>query len=145
MESTPKTVQLSENEILVPLVKACPSFKTKYVQELASKSESLWFSDDKFLPYIALGDFAHHVVGLKTSKQTDEFKDIFIQIEKFCTDADLRIREAATVGLLESIQNIAANTGLDPESFTPFLLPESLKYWKQLNAFWNGKSDTPKE
>ena len=67
---------------------------------------------------------------------------VFEEIEKFHNSEVSRIREAATIGFLEAIQNIAGNTNLDPEIFTEYLKPETLKWWRKLNSFWNGKSDT---
>jgi hypothetical protein len=61
-------------------------------------------------------------------------------IERLHVEGDSYVREAATIGLLESIQNQWGNNGVDPENFFPFLLPESARWWKSLNKFWTGES-----
>jgi hypothetical protein len=61
-------------------------------------------------------------------------------IERLHVEGDPYVREAATIGLLEGIQNVWGNNGVDPELFFPFLLPESVRWWKSLNKFWNGES-----
>jgi hypothetical protein len=50
------------------------------------------------------------------------------------------VREAATIGLLEGIQNVWSNNDVDPELFVVHLLPESAKWWLNLNDFWSGKA-----
>jgi len=59
-------------------------------------------------------------------------------------EGDDYVREAATIGALEGIQNIAGNSGVDPERFLPFLRKTSKKQWKKLNQFWGGKMRTIK-
>ncbi len=51
------------------------------------------------------------------------------------------VREAATIGLLEGIQNIASHTEneVDAKDFLQYLKPETAKWWHQLNDFWEGK------
>ena len=39
---------------------------------------------------------------------------------------------------LEGIQNVWGHE-IDPELFAPFLLPESRRWWDELNAFWRGE------
>ena len=54
-------------------------------------------------------------------------------------DGDQYVKEAATIGMLEGIQNVALNSGVEPESFVAYLKPESAKWWRQLNDFWEAK------
>ena len=68
---------------------------------------------------------------------------MFRVVEVLHTDGDAYVREAATIGLLESIQNVAGNIGVDPECFVPHLEPETSKWWAKLNAFWNGDASGP--
>ena len=55
-------------------------------------------------------------------------------------EGDQYVREAATIGLLEGIQNVWGNQNTDQELFAQHLLPESAKWWQSLNDFWSGKS-----
>lgn len=50
------------------------------------------------------------------------------------------MKEAATIGLLEGIQNIMGKRRLAPEVFVQYLKPESMKLWKKLNDFWDDKT-----
>lgn len=60
-------------------------------------------------------------------------------IEDFHTDGDDYVKEYATIGILEGIQNVWGNNDTDPENFAKFLLPISKQYWDSLNKFWNGE------
>jgi hypothetical protein len=104
------------------LTKACPSFQ--------SAEAPL---------YVVLGDFARHLLELHQTHEAAAFPAVAGVIEQLHVDGDREVREAATVGLLEGIQNAWRNNGLDPELFMTCLLPESRRWWSELNAFWRGE------
>jgi hypothetical protein len=83
--------------------------------------------------YIALGDFAAHLKSMLERGETNTFPDVFQVIEKLHVDGDGFVKEAATIGILESLQNAK-----EPEQFRRFLGPESEKWWDKLNSFWEG-------
>lgn len=47
------------------------------------------------------------------------------------------MREAATVGLLEDLQNENLHVSTAAKDFEAFLQPESLKWWGEVERFWN--------
>jgi len=108
------------------LMEACPSFRLP--------------AEDRELLYVMLGDFARHLLDLHRQHQTEVFPAVARVIERLHVDGDHYVREAATIGLLEGIQNFWGNNDTDPESFAPYLLPESIRWWRSLNDFWSGKS-----
>ena len=108
------------------LIEACPSYRLP--------------DDNNEMLYVMLGDFAHHLLQLQTQNQIETFPTIAKSIERLHLEGDQYVKEAATIGLLEDIQNIWGNNKTDPELFGIYLLPESLKFWRSLNDFWNGKS-----
>ena len=114
------------------LLEACPSFAEKW-------EEHRTFYVDEDLLYVDLGEFAHHLVELHKTNQTGEFPAVFDVIEGLHLEGDDYVKEAATIGMLEGIQNVAGNLGVDPEVFAPYLKSESAKHWRQLNDFWDGK------
>jgi hypothetical protein len=114
------------------LLSACPSFQRAW-DEYANDP-----AYDEELLYIHLAEFANHLVSLLKSQDVSEFEAVFAVTEALHVEGDAYVREAATIGLLEGIQNIAENRDLDPELFVPYLKPESARWWKKLNAFWNG-------
>ena len=46
------------------------------------------------------------------------------------------MKEAITVGLLESLQNTNLHATTNPEQFVKYLGPESKKWWSKLEGFW---------
>jgi hypothetical protein len=118
---------------MIPLLlEACPSFQPVLDERRQH--------DDEEIPYVVLGDFARHLHRLYQSNQTDVFPAVAQVIERFHVEGDHDVREAATIGLLEGIQNVWANENTDPELFVPYLLPVSAQWWWSLNDFWAGKS-----
>ena len=90
--------------------------------------------------YVDLGEFAHHLVELHKANQTNEFPAIFEVIERLHLEGDAYVKEAATIGMLEGIQNVAGNSDVNPEEFSQYLKPKSAKWWRSLNDFWDGKT-----
>lgn len=121
-------------EILPLLVKACPSFTGIW-----DEHKVFYADEENFLPYVALGEFACHLVELYKSNELSEFENVFAYIEKFHTEGEGYVKEAATIGLLEGLQNVAGNRGVNPMVFEKYLGPVSSKWWNQLNKFWNGE------
>ena len=108
------------------------------------ESASRRYYGEEELLYIDLGEFADHLIDLYNQAQTQEFPAVFSTVEELHTEGDEYVKEAATIGLLEGIQNIAGNRGLDAEVFVQYLKPESAKWWKNLNDFWDGKTGSLK-
>ncbi len=119
-----------KQEIESLLLKACPSFKSIYD---VSEHKEL------DLQYPLADDFAHHLLTLFKKRETSEFPAIAEMIECLHTEGDAYTKEFASIGILESIQNVWSNNAVDPEAFRPFLLPLSEKYWQSLNDFWEQK------
>jgi hypothetical protein len=123
---------ITKEQVMPLLLNACPSFTEKW-----AKHSAYW--EDENLLYIDLGQFAHHLIELHKGNQIVEFPAVFEVVEKLHLEGNDYVKEAATIGLLEGIQNIASNTNLNAEEFIQYLKPESAKWWKQLDSFWEGK------
>jgi hypothetical protein len=121
-------------EVMSLLLEACPSFATPW----KIHNESEYDAGDEQLLYVDLGSFARHIVDLYEQGRIEELGPVFDMIERLHKEGDTYVREAATIGLLEGIQNNASHR-FDPEVFVPFLGPETAKWWHELNAFWQGK------
>ncbi|MDX2216726.1 MAG: hypothetical protein SFY66_25905 [Oculatellaceae cyanobacterium bins.114] len=123
---------ITKEQVMPLFLEACPSFTGRLKEHRA-------FYKDEDLLYVELGGFAHHLVELHKAKQTDEFLAVFDVVERLHIEGDTYVREAATIGLLKGIQNVGRNSGVNSEDFTRYLKPESAKWWRQLDAFWDGK------
>ena len=122
---------LTKEQMLPLLAEASPSFADKWEEHKREYED-----EEDFLPYTALGKLAHHLINLEKQNETSEFKDIFEVVEQLHLDGEHYVREAATIGLLESLQNIL---GEDSAKFEKYLKPTSLKWWDELNKFWDGQ------
>jgi hypothetical protein len=87
---------------------------------------------------LALGDLAHHLVEQLDAGKTNRFEAVFDVVERWHCEGDHYVKEAATIGLLEGIQNNSEHWGIDPSRFECWLKPESKRWWDKLNRFWNG-------
>jgi hypothetical protein len=115
-------------ERVIPLIlEACPSFREAWQK---SPEQSL---------YLAVGDFARHLLQLQQRDQTEEFPAVGQLIERLHNEGDHYVREAATLALFEGIQDVWGKNHVDPELFLPYLLPESARRWRSLKDFWDGK------
>ena len=121
------------------LLVACPSFRVPWRVHAESPTY------EAGLLYIDFDEFARHLVRLLKAGEISEFKSVFDVVEALHTGGDDNVREAATIGLLEGIQNVAGNNNLDPESFSPYLGPETAKWWARLNEFWDGDFNALRE
>jgi hypothetical protein len=120
---------ITKEQVSGLLIAACPSFETASLEHKTDYGEDLL--------YVELGAFARHLLKLHQAKQTAEFSAVAQLIERLHVEGNAYVKEAATIGLLESIQNVWANCGVDPHEFYPVLLPESAKWWQSLDKFWN--------
>jgi hypothetical protein len=125
---------ITKHEVMPILLEACPSFREPWQAYLTSAIY------EAGLLYVDLGEFACHLVELLREGALQEFPAVFNAVESLHVDGDAFVKEAATIGLLEGIQNVAGNTGVDPAAFVPFLRPETAYWWEELNGFWDGVS-----
>lgn len=106
------------------LLENCPSFRPE---------------DPEQPTYILLAAFAEHLLERQRAGATEELPAAVRLIERLHVEGDAYVREAATIGILEAIQNISGWSGLDAEAFGRHLLPVSRRWWDSLHAFWSGK------
>jgi len=125
---------IAKGEVMQLLLAACPSFREAWTAYVTSPDY------EEGLLYIDLGEYADHLVELASSGRTADFPAVFDVVERLHLEGDAYVREAATIGLCEGIQNVASNTGVDAALFVPYLKPETARWWAELNAFWDGKS-----
>ena len=131
---------ISKNDMFEPMLAACPTFGPAWRVFLNE-----WEDSNEGLPYyLALGDLAGHLVEQLEAGTIQQFEAVFDVVERWHCEGDHYVKEAATIGLLEGIQNISAHRGIDPRRFEYWLKPESKRWWDKLNRFWNGEDIPPK-
>ena len=122
---------LNQDQIMPLLLEACPSFQAVWDSEIDE--------EDRQLVYVCLGSFARHLLDLHRLGRTTEFANVIQVIERLHLEGDAATKEAATIGLLEAIQNTWDHAGVATDESVASLLPESRRWWRQLELFWAGE------
>ncbi|MDQ2828787.1 MAG: hypothetical protein M3Y74_07040 [Chloroflexota bacterium] len=126
---------IQERDVIPLFLDACPSFQPIWEQHRA------YWGDEDAGGYIDMSEIARHLVELMREKHTEYFSSAFAIIERLIVEGEDNVQGLAIVGVLEDLQNIAANTNVDPEKFLPWLGPKSGIAWAWLNQLWEGKSN----
>ncbi len=114
------------------LVHACPTFADARDAHVAE------YGNDVL--YVAAGEFAHHLLALQLGDATSCFAEVGSTIERMHTDGTPEVKEFATIGILEGIQNVWGHSSVSPDEFLQYLGPESHSWWQGLTNFWSGKA-----
>lgn len=129
----PRSSMIVWNDIMSELIAACPSFTPTW-----QAFQSEWRDEANSLPlYLVLADFGRHLISMIERGDLASLPSVFAAIERLHVEGEPRVREAATIGILESLQNHNLHkNGTDPEAFVPYLGPESARWWGKLHRFW---------
>jgi hypothetical protein len=122
---------IEQAEAMPLLVGACPSFKDAWTEHLREHGDES--------PYVAAGSLADHLLALHRANTTTSFSAVAAVIERLHVEGSPGVKEFATIGVLEAVQNVWSNKGADPNTFCRFLGKESQWWWQSLNDFWSGK------
>ncbi len=124
---------ISRDQMFEPLLVALPSFQAQWDDLLRE-----WSDGEGGLPhYLALSSLARHLVELLARGQDAQLRAAFEVVEQWNVAGDAYVKDAATVGLLEVLQNHNLHEGTDPEQFRRFLGPESQRWWDKVIRFWS--------
>jgi hypothetical protein len=113
------------------LIEADPIFESRWTQFIDE-----WKDEADPPVYVALADYARLLIEMLASGNTERFPAIFDAIELLHIEGDGYVKEAATVGILEPLQNTNLHNTTEPEQFRPSLRPVSERSWNKLNDFW---------
>ena len=89
------------------------------------------------IPYVAIGSFNKFVIDQFKNNNKELIKKLFAYIEELYISKSGKVREFATIGILEGIQNMMGDNNLNTNEIERFLGIESKKWWIQLNKLWN--------
>src|SRR5262245_27568348 len=123
---------IASDEMMDILLEACPSFLPKWQSFLEEWQEE----EGDLTHYLALGEMARHLVEMLERGETQTFPAVFAVVEQLHLKGDDYVQEAATVGLLEDIQNPSFYRTGNPEQFRTYLGRESERWWNKLYDFW---------
>ena len=91
---------ITRETMFEPLLVADPSFKLRW-----DEFKTEWADEPEPPLYLALGSLAEHLLERLGRGDTGGFDGIFAVVERWHTEGDAYVREAASIGLLESLQN----------------------------------------
>lgn len=122
-------------DMMRAIIAACPDFATTYDAFVAE-----WKDEPPAPHYLALADFSRQIISLLESGDRQQLNAAFETIERLHTDGDEYVREAATIGILENLQNTNLHSNTKPDQFLEFLRPVSLRYWRKVEDFWENRT-----
>ena len=125
---------IGRDDVIPLLLEAVPSFREVWETEVFEDNKD----GDSRLGYLDASAFARHLFKLWQTGQTQEVRRAFEVIERLHVEGDHYVRELATIGYLEDVQNVAGHAGVSPTGMREYLGPESTRWWNGLNAFWGG-------
>lgn len=128
---------IARENMFVPLLTADPSFAPKW----QAFCEAWRDAADRPM-YVALSELALHLIGKLAAQQTDAFEAVFEVVEHWLLEGDQYVRGAASVGLIEDLQNTSLHATTRPSDFEPWLRPAALHAWKRIAAFWQKVGET---
>jgi hypothetical protein len=128
--------------MFAPLLAADPTFRRRWEEFQAE-----WPNEAEPPLYLALGSLAEHLLERLGRGDTEGFDRVFDVVERWHTQGDAYVSEAASVGLLESLQNqlggnesqFRRRDGITANDVVPWLRPKSRRWWDKLNRFWDGE------
>lgn len=121
--------------MLEPLLAADPTFQPRWSEFLTE-----WEGEPELPLYLALSSLAQHLLARLQTGDTVGFEGIFAVVELWHTKGDAYVREAASIGLLEGLQNLSGGSGERTMTVEPWLGPESRRWWDKLDRYWEGDS-----
>lgn len=133
---------IHRTQMMQLLVTACPSFAARFAAGAANDYQD---ENGETLEYLALSDFSSHILSLIAAQQFDELPATFAVVERLHVEGDKYVREAATVGLLEALQNDGEHRKVEKSRITKWFGPETQKWWDRLNNFWAGDAGALRE
>jgi hypothetical protein len=124
-----------------PVLLADPSFEQRWAIFQAD------WSDDLDPPlYLALQSLAEHILDRLGRRDTSGLAKVFQVVDRWITNGDAYVSEAAVIGLLESLQNnLGGNDrnyrradGVTSADVEAYFASATRRWWEKLHRFWEG-------
>ncbi|APD86211.1 hypothetical protein BM527_09000 [Alteromonas sp. Mex14] len=123
---------ISKETMMLPILQVAEGFKPIWNEFLDE-----WSDENEVPVYLALSDLARYVSTLVEKSDGEELRSIFSVVERWHLEGDKFVKEAATVGLLEDLQNTNVVGVSVPQKIEPFLLPQTKLWWQKVSLFWS--------
>ena len=122
---------ITRSTMFDPLLQADPTFQPSWEAFLSD-----WGPESDALLYLALSSLAKHMGALLAAGEASSLDRAFEVVERWHVEGDAYVREAATIGLLESLQRVGSRS-----DFEKWMRPETMRWWRKLDAFWRGDAE----
>ena len=130
---------MTPEEAIEELVRACPSLEPEWRAYLGEEYPAAFGGPQERLPYVDVGGVSRLVVDCVADGRHQEVTSFFSALEQLY-GREPALLNFLTIGVLESIQNIALGRHIELAVFHPWLGRRTLQEWKSLVVFWQGGS-----
>lgn len=121
----------TECEAVRRMTSAVPAFGSEWQEHLD------WWGDQTAGSYNDMSALAQWVVKQMSDGGELILSPIFAEMEALLTESP-ELHDVLVIGFLESVQNLAANSHLDPDVLLPMLGPRCTDGWFELVRMWHG-------
>jgi len=125
---------IQKTEIMPLVLARCPSFTPTW-----EKHRLLWQGEEAGI-YTDLAEFATFIVDCYAQRDTEPIVAAFALIEELLVGGNEEVRNAAGIGFLEDVRNIASWRPFKAVVFVQWLGPKSKLAWTEIEEMWRGKS-----
>lgn len=126
------------------LLSAVPALQTQWDEFVCEYEGEPETQTDGPPLYLFLGDLARWTETQLRKRNSGDLQAMFEIVERWHTQGDDYVREAATIGFLEALQGVTTKRQ-QGALINRWLGPESTLWWHRLNAFWEGDSTALQE
>ncbi len=131
---------LTARDVMPLVLAAMPSFVQKWREEVAEASADEGSAGGR-LGYLDASAAAEHAVDLLARGETDEVAALLNVVERLHNEGDEYVRELATIGYVEDLQQCAdCHHQVNRQDLLRFLGPVTKQWWDALERFRLGQS-----
>lgn len=121
-----------------PLLEALPSFRPireAFVEKWTGNPNNHFDAPGDLPEYLQLGDLARWLIDLLNAGNVEDVRLALAVVETWLLEGDHYVREAATIGFIETLQNNIDDNDTRQRFFDLFG-PEGQRWWEKLDLFW---------
>jgi len=132
---------ISKHEMMDLIVDVAPGFGP-----ILREFKEEWEPEGVDMPYyLVICDLVRYMAVLETENDVSTLNKIFQVVEQWHIEGDKYVREAASIGMLEDLQNTNIVGPDGPDKFYTYLGPVSKRWWKKVERFWSHGELIPEE
>lgn len=129
---------ITRKSLFDPLLEALPSFlpmREAFVAKWTDNPSNHFDAPGDLPEYLLLGDLARWLIDLLKAGKVEEVRLALAVVERWLLEGDHYVKEAATIGFIETLQNNVEDEETR-QRFFDLLGPEGQHWWKKVDRFW---------